>query len=161
MKFSLLHVLIASIALVFSGCDEEQRAHYRTIADARNDGAIERGWLPASLPESAFDITEAHDLDTNTGDGTFGFAAPDTAAFKARLRPLPSDYRFRRISIDRGRHERDGFVFYAFEDFYIAVNWTTHEVRFWLDYIDRNAATNTFNIEVRQPDVSNRLRLGS
>ena len=44
---------------------------WRTAGQARDAGF---GWLPAALPDSAFDIVERHDLDLNTREGYFSLA---------------------------------------------------------------------------------------
>jgi hypothetical protein len=48
-----------------SGCNEEPVTRYATVADAKNGGLFERGWVPAVLPDDAGPLTEAHNLDTN------------------------------------------------------------------------------------------------
>ena len=40
-------------------------SQYEDLDAVREDGAFERGWFPAWMPESAVDIHEFHDLDTN------------------------------------------------------------------------------------------------
>ena len=38
---------------------------YDDLEDVRREGAIERGWIPDWVPESATDIHDHHELDTN------------------------------------------------------------------------------------------------
>ncbi|HEX9092926.1 MAG TPA: hypothetical protein VF902_03000, partial [Coriobacteriia bacterium] len=52
---------------------------YATLAEARQAGAIERGWIPAFVPAGAHDLREAHDLDTSRRWGLFNFAESDDA----------------------------------------------------------------------------------
>lgn len=40
-------------------------ASYDTMGEAYSAGAVGRGWVPSFLPEAAYEIAEAHDLDTN------------------------------------------------------------------------------------------------
>ena len=63
-------------------------SHYANLPAARQSGIIERGWVPEFLPAGSKDITEIHNLDTNTGTGTFRFPSADLDAFKAQARQL-------------------------------------------------------------------------
>lgn len=38
---------------------------YPSLSEAKDDKAIERGWIPNWIPEQATQIHEAHNLDTN------------------------------------------------------------------------------------------------
>ena len=67
---------------------ETQLSHYANLPAARQSGIIERGWVPEFLPAGSKDISETHDLDTNTGTGTFRFPSADLDAFKAQARQL-------------------------------------------------------------------------
>jgi hypothetical protein len=67
---------------------ETQLSHYDNLPAARQSGIIERGWVPELLPAGSTDITEIHDLDANTGTGTFRFPSADLDAFKAQARQL-------------------------------------------------------------------------
>jgi hypothetical protein len=67
---------------------ETQLSHYANLPAARQSGIIERGWVPEFLPAGSKDITEIHNLDTNTGTGTFRFPSADLDAFKAQARQL-------------------------------------------------------------------------
>lgn len=64
-------------------------ARYADAEEARQDGAFNRGWVPALLPEGAVNITDVHDLDSNSGTGSFRFPSINLAAYqeKARLTP--------------------------------------------------------------------------
>jgi hypothetical protein len=123
---------LAAAALLFASCEEVMRARYPTAAAAQADGAIERGWLPPSLPASAYDIAESHDLDTNTGRGSFRFDARDTDSFRAKLERLSSTTPPSGASYDHARLRDKGYTFYSEPGFYIAVNWKTHHAQFWL-----------------------------
>lgn len=46
-------------------CGEVQESAYATLAEAKADGAMQRGWIPEWVPDSAVDIREIHDLDIN------------------------------------------------------------------------------------------------
>ncbi|SFZ98548.1 hypothetical protein MNB_SV-5-1531 [hydrothermal vent metagenome] len=47
--------------------------------------AIEKGWVPSILPDSAYDITETHDIDTNTILGVFLYKDIDEDKFMQNL----------------------------------------------------------------------------
>lgn len=108
------------------------RTSYPTAAAARSDGAVERGWLPQELPNSAFDIAESHDLDTDTGGGSFHFQAADADSFRTKLQPAtPTDVRrFRNPE----RLRSDGYTFHVVPEFILAVNWQTRHVHFVLSF---------------------------
>jgi len=123
--------LVASVFFL-TACDDTVRASYPTAEAARADGAIRRGLLPASLPDSAFEIASSHDVDTNTGGGSFRFAARDADSFRARLHPL-SAAQLQSLAGGHARLQRDGWTFYTAPGFWLAVNWQTCHVQFWLD----------------------------
>lgn len=60
-------------------------ASYRTLADARAAGAIERGWVPDGLPEGTYELREAHDLDSNRRWGLFNFPPGEADALRDLL----------------------------------------------------------------------------
>lgn len=68
MHRHLLDLSLAASIFFVTACDDSIRTNYATAAAAHAVGAIQRGWLPPSLPDSAFDIVESHVLDTNTGE---------------------------------------------------------------------------------------------
>ena len=61
-------------------------SHHANLAAARKAGVIDSGWVPELLPTGSTDILETHNLDTNTGTGTFRFPSADLDAFKAQAR---------------------------------------------------------------------------
>lgn len=56
-------ILLACTTLV--ACSEDFESRYATTADVRQAGAGTRSWLPTWLPESATDIRERHNIDSN------------------------------------------------------------------------------------------------
>jgi hypothetical protein len=70
------------------GLPDTKVSHHANLPAARQSGIIERGWVPEFLPAGSTDITEIHDLDANTGTGTFRFPSADLDAFKAQARQL-------------------------------------------------------------------------
>ena len=128
----LLVAFLAASAVFFAACDDSMHAIYPTAAAARADGGVARGWLPNELPDSAVSITESHNIDTNTGEGSFQFAEADSDSFRAKLQPAtPADFqRFR----DPNKLQRDGYSFYVVPEFVLAVNWQTRHVTFVLAF---------------------------
>lgn len=80
-------LVLLPIAIVLAGCRDLDvvTASYNTLAEARQAGAIERGWLPEGLPPGASDLREAHDLDTHVQWGLFNFPAAEAPYLKSLL----------------------------------------------------------------------------
>ena len=76
---------------------------YPDVAAVKKENAIEKGWVPALLPDSAYDIEKTHDMDTNQLFGRFFYKEQDEAAIVQKLAPFPDmnatyqwgDYLFR------------------------------------------------------------------
>lgn len=66
---------------------------YATRSDALD--AIRRGWIPASLPESARSIRSYGDLDVNYSFGSFEMREADRAEFEKQLLAVPGFAKFR------------------------------------------------------------------
>ena len=68
-KIALISVgLFVGIPAVFlSTCHyiENPKTKYSTMAEARLKGAVEAGWIPPFVPDSATDIIEQHNIDSN------------------------------------------------------------------------------------------------
>jgi len=58
---------------------EQIIASYPTLAAAQED--IQNGWIPPILPPSTYAIHDSHNLDVNTGDGSFSFDPKDISLF--------------------------------------------------------------------------------
>ena len=82
-------VLAAVGMAISSGCRNVDvvTASYATLAEAQQAGAIDRGWMPKGLPQGAYEIREAHDLDSNRRWGLFNFHESDVEAMRAMLQP--------------------------------------------------------------------------
>ena len=76
---------------------------YPDAAAVKKEQAIEKGWVPALLPDSAYDIEETHDIDSNQLFGRFYYKEQDEAVIVQKLKPFPDmnatyqwgDYLFR------------------------------------------------------------------
>ena len=79
-----LAFLLAS-AMTACGCSggvvETTTARYSSYQSAEGDGALKRGWLPRTLPLSARDIVETHNIDTNEMWLRFQYDPKDIAEF--------------------------------------------------------------------------------
>lgn len=90
MKIPLLtgcRIVLAAALACIAGCRDVEVVTntYATHAEARQAGAVERGWMPRGLPAGAFELREAHDPDTNRRWGLFSFQPGDTDALRALL----------------------------------------------------------------------------
>lgn len=58
---------------------------YEDIEVVKENKAILNGWVPSILPNSAYNITETHDLDANTLFGSFNYKEQDEAKLMDHL----------------------------------------------------------------------------
>jgi hypothetical protein len=121
---------------------------YATLAEARDAGAIARGWMPALLPEGAIDIRLAHDRRSNRRWGLFTFSEADAAAFKAALHPAEVSLAGQKLDVpgriewwpvqlrgtlDESRIRDTGLRAFRTRqgDFVVAVNWNQRRAYYW------------------------------
>ena len=71
--------------LALTGCGDVVTSRFSDLADAKSRGALERGWLPPLLPDSARAIVERNNLDLNTGMGSFAFDMSERALYMEKL----------------------------------------------------------------------------
>ena len=64
---------------------------YEDIEVVKENKAIQNGWVPAILPNSAYEITETHDLDKNTLFGSFNYKEQDEEKFMENFTDLNSE----------------------------------------------------------------------
>ncbi|MBB6174371.1 hypothetical protein HNR23_004431 [Nocardiopsis mwathae] len=62
---------LAAMALLASCAAEVRESHYDDLEHAREEGAVDQGWVPEWVPEEARDIRAKRDLDTNAQLLTF------------------------------------------------------------------------------------------
>jgi hypothetical protein len=67
--------------------DDFQINKYEDIQAVKEQQAIQKGWIPAILPSSAFEIAETHDKVKNEIYGMFKYKEADEAALLAKLTP--------------------------------------------------------------------------
>ncbi len=61
---------------------------YDSLSTVKEQQAIQKGWIPAILPESASEIVESHDLNTYRIFGSFKYKEIDEARFMEQLKDL-------------------------------------------------------------------------
>jgi hypothetical protein len=62
---------LAALAVTVASCSDTYETTYANYAEAENDGAVARGWIPDFVPRNAHDIQELHNVDTNQQTLTF------------------------------------------------------------------------------------------
>ena len=78
--------LVGAIALgVACSYSDTVTNAYATKAEAEQAGAVEQGWVPRGLPESARELREAHSVAGGRVWGLFSFAPEDVDALRALL----------------------------------------------------------------------------
>src|ERR1700687_308581 len=80
---ALLLVTILCVTCVLIACHGDRReSFYPSLADAKKDGAIDRGWIPDFLPASSRTIHEVHDLSPSTTWCAFEFLPNDSQGLR-------------------------------------------------------------------------------
>jgi len=72
---------------------------YDSVETVHEQKAIENGWVPKNIPESAYDIVETHDTDSHTIVGKFSYKEKDEVALLTGLKKSNDIY------------EGEGFLF--------------------------------------------------
>ncbi|MGR8918882.1 MAG: hypothetical protein ACU85V_04635 [Gammaproteobacteria bacterium] len=82
--------LLASCAAILHAVHrlENPKSQFADFSAMAGAGMIRAGWIPASLPETATDITEQHSMDTNAGFVSFHAPATDIATMASGCRPI-------------------------------------------------------------------------
>ncbi len=91
MKIIVIVLVIVSALFYFllnHFVTDMQISKYSNLQEVKNNAAIQGGWIPAILPDSAYDIVESHDLDTNTIFGSFKYKEEDEETFIQNLTDL-------------------------------------------------------------------------
>jgi hypothetical protein len=92
MRYKLLITAIVVAGLVYLIFSmffvDVQINKYTDIATVKEQKAMQKGWVPSILPESAYEITETHDINKNTLFGSFKYKEPDEKAFLTHLFPI-------------------------------------------------------------------------
>ncbi len=67
--------------------DDFQINKYEDIQAVKAQQAIQKGWVPALLPNSAYEIKETHNEEKNEIYGMFRYKEADETALLAKLTP--------------------------------------------------------------------------
>jgi hypothetical protein len=92
---SLVHEIVLPVLLLaLAGCEKSPVNRYASRAQADTAGAVDRGWVPNFVPESASDIVESHDVEANQARVEFTVPADELDLMVARgaLLPLPKSF---------------------------------------------------------------------
>lgn len=81
----MLSVFAILTILALTGCSDVVTSRFSDLAEAKSLGALERGWLPPLLPDSARAIVECNNLDLNTGMGSFAYDLSERPTYLEKL----------------------------------------------------------------------------
>lgn len=82
---NITRTVSAALLLFLSACSDRIEVRYADWEEARVEGAVARGWIPAFVPHDARDLHDVHDLDSNAQ--TLRFMVP-TGGVDSMVRPL-------------------------------------------------------------------------
>jgi len=99
----IISFLVLGYVVFIQRYSDVQINKYEDIEVVKENNAIQQGWVPSILPESAYEITETHNLDHNTLFGNFKYKEQDEAGLMDHLTANPDmnntlewgDYLFR------------------------------------------------------------------
>src|ERR1700720_4214592 len=89
--YPLTSVRLAAVCILLTfllvACGNDLReSSYRTLADAKSEGAIDRGWIPDYLPQTSRDIHEIHRIEHSKTWCSFEFLPNDSESLRRTLR---------------------------------------------------------------------------
>lgn len=89
MEKNRLALIAGFIAALLAACaDANVRTDtFATMKEARERGAVERGWVPPALPEGAYELRTAYDPEGWRRWGIINFHPEDADAVRALLAP--------------------------------------------------------------------------
>ena len=85
MEKALLTALVAVVVLAGCSGPTVHTMTYATVAEARASGAIDRGWVPSDIPDSAYELRAAYAVDGWERWGLFNFPPGEAHALKRIL----------------------------------------------------------------------------
>jgi len=81
-------LVAASLYLLMSAFVQDFEVNkYKDVQSVHDKKAIAQGYIPAILPESAYEIAETHGKDVQGIFGQFRYKEPDEAALMQHLKP--------------------------------------------------------------------------
>ena len=88
-----LHTSALLAGIVFlAGCGETIEASYSSLAEAKEAGAVSRGWIPGWLPQATTKIREVHNLDTNQSMVRFELSQGTCLEVPKSCKPVNPDH---------------------------------------------------------------------
>jgi hypothetical protein len=144
---ALCAVVVAASVANCSGINAQTNA-YATLVEARQAGAMQRGWVPEGLPPGTNDIHEAHVPGTPQRWGIINFPPSESEILRGLLQPDESSVRSERADapgriewwpvalrgdIDAETLARAGITMYRAKqgDLVFAVNWKQGRAYYW------------------------------
>ena len=89
LLFAVLFFFLALYFIISHYYGDTQINKYKDKIVVQEQKAIDKGWVPAILPDSAYEITETHDIDTNELFGAFYYKEQDEAKLMKELILVP------------------------------------------------------------------------
>jgi len=143
-----VYIVFTLFLILLYSCLDHIESDYSNIDEIRKDRAILKGWIPSCIPESAQNIHEWHDIDTNFGYGSFEFNISDIDSFVVYLKRIePDEYKMNAIIDNRSDWDnelinypkfedfnRAGFKLYKYKYFFFAINSKLGQAYFWHKY---------------------------
>lgn len=86
-KTSVAAALIAWLVLAGCGGPTVHTATYATVPEAREAGAVDRGWVPREVPAAAYELRAAYAVQGWERWGLFNFRPADADALREALEP--------------------------------------------------------------------------
>lgn len=143
-----LAVLLA--VLVLGGCEAERvnTMSFASMREAREAGAVDRGWVPAVLPDGVYEMRAAYEPAGTRRWGLFNFRVGDEAALRAVLEPEETSLKGMRIQIPgriewwplalRGDLDAEALTITGLKAYrlrgsglIVAVNWSQGRAYYW------------------------------
>jgi hypothetical protein len=81
VKRVMVAVILSAVAIIQAACAEDRHERYRTYRELVAAGAGPRSWFPECVPDTAVDLENFHNLDSNETIGTF--RVPPAASLSA------------------------------------------------------------------------------
>ncbi len=85
---ALITVVIGTYLLFSHFFTDIQINKYQDLQTAKKHQAIKKGWVPALLPPSAYEIEETHNIDSNEVFGRFKYKEQDEKRLMQQLQPI-------------------------------------------------------------------------
>lgn len=142
-------LIVAAALLALAACGRAvETANFASFAEARQSGAVEQGWVPAIIPEGAYELRAAYDRRGTQRWGLFNFRPADADALRAVLEPeeisldgtvidIPPRIEWwpvqLRATLDGERIQLTGLRAYHVrsEPLVIAINWNQGRAYYW------------------------------